>query len=330
MKEVVTESRYLKITNGLGLEATFSSVGAGLKSLTYKGTPLVLEPKDSQVYLNSPHFYGKSLARVAGRIPATFNIDDLECHVLPDPEEDNICLHGGAMDSLSFKKFDVFIANKPEGNYVIFTTRSIDGENGFPGNVDIKITYFMPIDRNEITIKQKAISDVDTPINISFHPYFNLGGEKDVNNYTLKVNASKVGTFKKNTLLINGIKKVPEYLDFRRASKLGPKLDKIKEEQPTIANLDHLFVFDEIQMDTPQVVLSNGKLKLEVFTDYDATNIYVDATNSDEEFVNGEGLGYRRAISIEPQKAVYPLDNIILRAGMEYKKYVTYRISDVK
>lgn len=322
-------SRNLIVRNGLDLEARFSTIGAGLLSLTYKGVPVILQPKELDVFNNSTHYYGKTLGRVGGRIPAHFNIGKLDYEVVAN-EEGGINCHGSGLESLSFKKWNVYIANQPQGNYIIFTYLSKDGEAGFPGNVEFKVTYFLPVDKNEIHVYQKASSDQDTPIAMSFHPYFNLGQEKDVNSYTLQVKASKYGAFKEGTELVEKIDDIPSYLDFRKASKLKGKLDKIKEAIPFPGTIDHFYLFDDKNFEQPQIILSNGKTKLEVLTDYEGANIYVDCSMSDEEFVNRPGLLNRRAIAIEPQNNRIPFSSIILKAGQKYSHSMIYRFSDVE
>lgn len=323
-------TRCIKVTNGLGLEASFSSIGAGVRSLTYKGIPVILETKDPQTYFGSTHFYGKTLARVAGRIANVFTVDNKTYHVADNENGQEICLHGDVLNSLSFKKFASFIANKPEGNYVIFTYTSPDGEAGFPGNVDFKITYFLPCDRNELVVRQKAIADVDTPIAISTHMYFNLGRDENVNGYQIQVRASKVGIFKPHTKLITGLGPVPDYLDFRTLSPLGAKLDALKKAIPEYETFDHFLAFDKVDPTIPQITLMDNKTKLEVFTDYEGANFYVDTSMSKEEFTNGDHLGYRRAIAVEPERSNYPFTGLILKAGQKYSQEATYRFSDVK
>ncbi len=321
--------RSLIVNNGADLEAGFSTIGAGLVSLTYKGIPMILQPKDINLYNSSDHYYGKTLGRIAGRIPSHFQVGHNEFDVVSN-DPGGINCHGSGMESLSFKKWNVYIANQPQGNYIIFTYYSRDGEAGFPGNVFFKVTYFLPYGKNEIHVYQKAKSDQDTPILMSFHPYFNLGREENVDNYTLKVKASRYGAFKEGTELIESIEKVPAYLDFRRESRLKTKLDGIKKNSKFPDTFDHFLLFDEKNTEQPQITLSNGKTKLEVLTDYEGANFYVDTSMSKDEFVNRDNLLYRRAIAIEPQNSRIPFSSIILKAGQKYSHFMVFRFTDAK
>lgn len=320
--------RRLIVDNGADLKAGFSCIGAGLLSLYYKGVPVILEPKSLDLFNESDHYYGKTLGRVAGRIPSHFRVGNKEFDVVSN-DPDGVNCHGSGKESLSFRKWNVFIANQPNGNYIIFTYHSKDGEAGFPGNVDFKVTYFMPYGKNEIHVTQKAISDQDTPILMSFHPYFNLGQEENVNGYTLRIRASGYGAFREGGELIESIQPVPSYLDFRKGNKLKGKLDSILKEIPFPGTLDHFFLFDEVNTERPQIELSNGKTKLEVLTDYEGANFYVDTSMSNDEFVNRENLLNRRAIAIEPQDNRIPFESAILKAGQKYFHWMIYRFSDV-
>lgn len=321
------DGRLIKVTNGQGLVAEFSAIGASLKSLTYKGTPLLLQHWDEETFETSPAMYGKTLGRVAGRIPSDFAVSRYEFHL--SENEKNICLHGGHLDSLSFKEFDAFIANRPEGNYIIFKYTSPDGENGFPGNCEIKITYFMPIDRNEITVRLKAVADDYTPLNLSIHPYFNLEGQENVDDDFLFINAYKCSDHQKESKLLSDLRPVPSYLDYRTISKIGPKVEELVKEDKDSVTMDHYFAFDKVNTSDPQVILRGKKIEIQVFTDYPGANIYVDPIVDDSnDFINNPKLTMHRSIAIEPELYNYPVSNIMLKAGVRFSKFVTYRIVD--
>ncbi|MFA6624887.1 MAG: hypothetical protein WCS80_03895 [Bacilli bacterium] len=315
-------SRYLTISNNRGLVGTFSSLGAGVKSLTLDGEPLILELSDPSAFLCSPQFFGKTLGRVAGRIKSRLKMEDEVYRLLGD--EEGICLHGGIMESLSFREFSATVENDNGAPKIIFEYHSPDLECGFPGNLTVRVIYSMPLNSDDLLITFEAESDKDTPVSLSNHIYWNIFRSENVDNYTLKVNASKYGAFKKGTQLINRTVNVPKYLDFRNPSLLKDKLDMIKIDIPEIGTLDHCFLFDNVDGNNPQVILDTPKLTLETFTDYGAVNFYVDSSMTDVEFTNLPGLKRRRAIAIEPQ--MYPLSDLILRGGRHYNHFIRYHI----
>lgn len=318
------ESGYIILENHKGLKAEFSTLGAGVKSLVLDGKPLILSLKDEQTYLSSPQLFGKTVSRFIGRLPSTVEIDGNQYQL--EEDSDGICLHGGYQKSMIFRNYESKVYEDDQYVGVIFTGFSQDGDCGFPGNLNVKVTYLLSKDMNLMTIKYEAISDKDTLISLSNHMYWNLCSE-NVDDYTLKINASKYGTFKENSLLIGGIDDVPYYLDFTTPSLLKEKLDSIEKEIPQIGTLDHSFIFDKVTNLQPQVVLSNKNYKVECFTDFDACNLYVDSTLSEVEFENNPNLIHnkRRGIAIEPQQFV--LDHFVLKANQLYSHYITYKIS---
>ena len=311
-------SRYLTLTDGKGLKGTFSTRGAGVQSLTLDGKPLILELADREAYLSANQFFGKTLGRVAGRIPADFAIGQKHYHVLGDDQ--GICLHGGILKSLSFRNFRAL----KKKDAIAFTYLSPDGECGFPGNLKVKVTYTMPKGKNTLTIRFEVTTDKATPVAFSNHIYWNVFNSKDVNDYKLQVLASKIGVFKKDCQLIAKTKKVSKAFDFRKLSSLKDKLDAIEKEVPEIGTLDHSLLLDKPDPKIPQVVMDTKDITLKVFTNFDAINLYVDSSLSPTVFTNRNDFERRRAIAIEPE--AYMLDNLILKPKQKYDHFIRYQI----
>lgn len=314
-------SGFLAIENDKGLRAVFSTVGAGVYSLSLHGKNLILQPKDKDVYLSSPQYFGKTVGRVIGRLPGRISILHKEYDLLSG--EDGLCLHGGGDKGLAFRDFSGIVVSKENAIGVEFTYVSPDGECGFPGQLTTKVSYFIPKDANELIIRHEATTTKETIVSISNHMYWNIFSDEDVNGYRLTVHSSRVGVFKDGTRLIVGSKPVPEYLDFKNGLLLKDSLDRIQKQKGEIDTLDHAFLFDQIENDQPKVLLESSKARIECYTDYDGVNLYVDTTNSPVLFENGQPYG-RRAIAIEPQ--CFPLEDRILVPGQVYSHEIRYRI----
>ena len=320
-------SDYVTIKNSKGLEVTLSSLGAGVRSLHLHGKPLLLELKNEQDYLSSDQFFGKTLGRVAGRMPSEFKLGQREFHLPGDRQ--GICLHGGIKEGLSFKNFQN--ATQERDGYVAanFHYDSPEGEAGYPGNLSLNVLYLLKLDALEFSILYDAYSDRDTYLSLSNHMYWNVFGSADVDDYQLQVNASRIGSFKKGTQLIIGDEPVPECLDFRRMTKLEIRLDQIQKELGAKMTLDHTYRFDEVDIKKPNVILETEKLRIETYTDFDAVNFYVDSSLNPWEFSNRDDLkaAPRRGIAIEPEN--FPsLANIFLPAGKNYRHKMTYKLME--
>ena len=314
-------SGFLAIENDKGLRGVFSTLGAGVYSLTLHGKPLILQPKDKEVYLSSPQFFGKTMGRVIGRMAKDIKIFGQEYHLLGG--DDGICLHGGEYESLSYKDFQGVISSHGEDDGVEFTYVSPDGECGFPGRLTVKISYVIPKETNELIIRQEATTTKETVVSLSNHMYWNVFGDENVNDYVLKARASRVGVFKEGTQLVVDSKPVPDYLDFHEGVLLKDCLDRIQKAPGEIKTLDHAFLFDSVESEEPQVVLDTPHVIIQCFTNYDGVNLYVDTTDSPVEFANGNVHG-RRAIAIEPQ--CFPLEPRVLLSNEVYRHEIRYRI----
>ncbi len=317
-------SKYITKTNHKGLSITLSTLGAGVKSLTLNGVPLILEMKDEETYLTSPQLFGKTISRFIGRVKSRGEIDNEPYQLLE--ETPGICLHGGYLKSMIYQNYDVNEEDNADEEKVIFTKISPDLECGFPGNLAVKVIYTLKKKENCFTIDFEAVSDKNTLLSLSNHMYWNLNPAKNIDDHLLEIKASSYGAFEDENQLIVRKEEVPSYLDFRSLTRLGTKLDEIEKRKPVIDNLDHTFVFDEVTENRPQVILENDRYKVDFYTDFDAVNVYVDSTLSDVEFINDVKLTMmkRRAIAIEPQQFV--LGNIYLKACEKYHHQIRYDI----
>lgn len=317
---------YLELKNNCGLKAVISTFGAGVKSLTLNGNPLILEVKDEKDYLNAPQLFGKTVSRFIGRVNSHFILNGEELNLKED--SNGICLHGGYLEGLTFKDYLYRYEEDEDSSSLILNVTSLDGDCGFPGNLNLEVTYKMIKNSNSFQIYYKAVSDKDTIISISNHMYWNLNRDSDVSSYSLKINSSKCGKVKDSSLLIDGVMDVPSYLDFQTASNLGKKLDEIEKEIPDIYNLDHTFIFDK-KINEADITLENNKYKIECTSSFNAANVFVNNNINQVEMTNANLVGKKRVgIAIEPQQ--FPLNPYILRKNEVYNQYIIYNISEVK
>ena len=130
---------------------------------------------------------GAAIGRVGNRIAgAAFTLNGKE-YRLPANEGPN-CLHGGI--GFDHRWWQGEAHEGTEADMVTFRYESADGEEGFPGKLDVEITYAWT-EKNELCIRYHAVSDQDTLCNLTNHAYFNLGGE-NVTDHVLQLNADKI------------------------------------------------------------------------------------------------------------------------------------------
>ena len=180
-----------RITNNNGCELDILTYGARIIRLTApdrsgeKGDVIVgyALPED---YVDKPRaYYGALIGRYGNRIGGSaFTLNGVEYKLQANNGKNS--LHGG-FDGFDAKTFDA----KIEGNKLVLSYTSPDGEGGYPGNLYVECRYAYT-DDNEVVIDYYAKSDKDTLCNLTNHAYFNIGNDDTVLDQELMINASRI------------------------------------------------------------------------------------------------------------------------------------------
>ncbi len=235
------------LTNSHGMEVRAMNYGGIIVSIRVPDrngqlADVVLGHETLEGYRPNPPFFGAIVGRYANRIAnGTFTLDG-NTYTLPKNDGPNT-LHGGTR---GFDKvvWDAELLTGRTG--VTFSYLSKDGEEGFPGNLKVKVTYALT-DANAILIDYEATTDKATPINLSQHSYFNLKGEGngDILDHEIMINADRFTPVDK-TLIPTGelrpVKGTP--LDFTRPTKIGSRIDDNYEQLVLAHGYDHNFVIN--------------------------------------------------------------------------------------
>jgi aldose 1-epimerase len=174
------EVRIHSLTNRAGAELRFLDYGGIVTSLSMPDrdgrlADVVLGFDSLEAYRASRAYFGAITGRVAGRIPRGRLAIDGVVWQLPLNDGENH-LHGGH-SGLDRRLWEVSAVPRTDGAAsATLRYRSPDGEEGYPGNVEITVTYTLT-DANEFIVSSEAISDRSTPVSLTHHSYFNLGGE---------------------------------------------------------------------------------------------------------------------------------------------------------
>ena len=235
------------LTNSHHMEVRAMNYGAIIVSLRVpdrKGqvADIVLGHDTLEGYFdNSPHL-GGLVGRYANRIAnGSFTLDGVK-YSLPKNNGPNT-LHGG------IKGFDQAVwqgAPLKGKTGVAFSYLSKDGEEGFPGNLKVKVTYALT-EANELLIDYEATTDKPTVLNLSQHSYFNLAGEGTGNilDHEVMINADRF-TPVDSTMIPTGelrpVKGTP--LDFTTQTKVGARIDDNYEQLVLGKGYDHNFVIN--------------------------------------------------------------------------------------
>ena len=163
------EARLYTIENGR-LRAAVTSYGASLVSLWVDGVDVCLGCDDVRGYEKNGAFLGATVGRNANRMRGASFLLNGETVRLPANEGSNN-LHSGP-DSWGWRLWE---KTAHTGSSLTLSIHSPDGDQGFPGNADVSVTYCL--ENNGLTISYRALSDRDTAFNLTNHAYFNLFGQ---------------------------------------------------------------------------------------------------------------------------------------------------------
>ncbi|MCF7561554.1 galactose mutarotase [Sabulilitoribacter multivorans] len=297
---------------------------------------IVLGFKSIKEYIeaNEP-YHGAIIGRVANRIAKGQFSLERNTYELPINNGINH-LHGGP------KGFHNQVWNvKSISDFsIVLTYMSKDGEMGYPGNLNVLVQYELT-DRNEVIITYKASTDKKTPVNLTNHAYFNLGGEGSgtINNHILTINADKFTAIDETLIPLGdnlNVENTP--FDFRKPKKIGHDLNQQQNNQQLKNGLgyDHNFVLNKKNNKiTPAatVIDPQSGRQMEVFTEEPGIQFY------GGNFFDGSDIGksektlkYREAFAMETQH--FPdapnqklFSSIILSPGETYRTKTIFRFS---
>lgn len=233
------------LTNANGLKLKLITLGATIAELHVpdkngKLADVVLGFDDVAGYQSDKNqYFGCTTGRYANRIAkGKFTIDGTEYQVATNNGPNH--LHGGVKRSLDKV---VWTADELKtGDAIRFTYSSPDGEEGYPGKLDLTVTYTLT-DKNEVRIDYTATTDKATPVNLTNHSYFNLSGAgtPSVLDHELTLAAEQYTPADETLIPTGKIESVAgTSLDFTKATKLGARIDALRKTQ--YLGYDHNFV----------------------------------------------------------------------------------------
>ena len=263
--------KQFKLTNDNGMTVTISNLGALITSIcvpdkTGKIEDVTLGFDTFEPYLSTDcPYFGAVVGRYGNRIgKGQFTIDG-QTFNLTKNENGKQTLHGG---NIGFNKKvwtveEVTIANRPadmseeDAKAVIglkLTMKSADGEEGFPGNLDVAVYYLLCRKSNTLIIAYGAKTDKPTHVNLTQHSYFNLKGQGNGNilDQELQIFADKMTPVDADLITTGEFRDVTGTpFDFRQATVIGKRIDDVSDEQIKLGGgYDHNFVLNEVPVQT--------------------------------------------------------------------------------
>jgi aldose 1-epimerase len=334
------EAKIFTLTNNHGLKAKVTEYGAILVSMEVpdksgKSADVTHGYDTLAGWLTNTSYFGATVGRFGNRIKdGKFTLDGKEYTLATNNDPGGIpChLHGG------LKGFDkVLWSGKPVANGVEFSYTAKDGEEGYPGNLSVKVTYTLN-DENELKWEAKASTDATTVLNVVHHSYWNLSGDpnQSINDHILTLNAD--GYLPTDVGLIPTGKIAPVAgtpMDFTKPTVIGERVEADFEPLKFGGGYDHAWVLAKGEGLRPAARLKDPKTGrvMEVSTDQPAIQFYggnfLDGTATGKK---GVAYAKRTGLCLEtegfpdaPNHANFP--SAVLRPGETYSHTMIHKFS---
>jgi len=328
------------LKNSHGVEVRAMNYGGIIQSIRVpdrdgKFADVVLGHDTAEGYIPNPPYIGAVVGRYANRIAnGTFTLNG-KTYTLPKNDGPNT-LHGGT--TRTFDK--VMWESQPlkDKNGVLFEYLSKDGEEGFPGNLKVRVTYVLT-DSNELVIDYEATTDKATPINVSQHSYFNLKGEGngDILDHEIMINADRFTPVDKNLIPtgeLRPLKGTP--FDFTKSTRIGSRIDDNYEQLTLGHGYDHNFVINRkgagMTLAARVYEPTTGRV-LEVSTTQPAVQFYT-GNFLDGSVTGKSGHVYKRRNGLCLETQHYPdspnhpdFPNTILKPGEKFHQTTAFKFS---
>lgn len=322
--------QFYTIKSSGGLKVEISNLGAKVTKLLIAGRDIVLGFKTAEEWRTQETYFNAICGRVANRIKdGKFTLDGV-AYQLPINNGTN-SLHGG-VEGFNAKLWDVTAQSAYE---ITLHYRSKDGEEGYPGNADIWVTYTATKD-NRLRIHYEAKTDAPTLIAMTNHSYFNLAGEGSgrVDGHVLQVKADYYTPFDETACPTGEVLPVEGTpMDFRQPVRIGDRIhDPFFAPGRGIDNNWCLCAADAPKELRHAATLQAEGLTMECWTTMKGMQVYTGNYIERHEGKSGAIYDEQHAVCLEAQNwpdsinhANFP--NIVLLPGEKLDEITEYRFT---
>ncbi|WP_072403253.1 aldose epimerase family protein [Flaviramulus basaltis] len=351
-KLAIEKSEFGKTEDGISIEqyALKNANGIEMNVITYGGriTSLKVPNKNGDLenvvlgfdniedYQKDNPFFGALIGRYGNRIAkGKFTLEGNEYNLATNDGSNH--LHGGVngYDRVIWKAEPI---KEMENSSLRLTYLSKDGEEGYPGNLNITVVYTLTKD-NAVEVTYEATTDKTTVVNLTQHAYFNLTGDfsKDILGHDVVLNADAYLPVDATLIPTGEIKKVEGTpFDFTSSKKIGKEINTDNEQLKLGKGYDHCWVLngekDAMRFAASAYDEASGRF-MEVFSDEPGIQFYTgNFLDGTLPMPNGGTYGHRTGFCLEtqhfpdsPNQNEFP--SVILKPGETYSTKTTFKFS---
>lgn len=333
------------LRNTLGMEVAVTNYGCAILSIMVpdkkgKYANVILGHDSINHVIQSPEpFLNTTIGRYGNRIAkGKFTLYGEEHHLAINNGPNS--LHGGPTGFHT----RIWDARQPNQDCIIFSYKSNDGEEGFPGNLKVEMTYRLEAEANALVIEYRATTDKATVINLTNHSFFNLAGisnpSPSVLNNILTINADHYIPINNASIPTGEILSVENTpMDFRLPHTIGERINAQFEQLINGAGYDHCYVLNkaeagELSLAATCTEPESGRT-MEVYTTENGVQLYTANWLTGFSGAHGATFPARSAVCFEaqcfpdtPNKSYFP--SSVLLPSDEYQQMTIYKFGIIE
>ena len=326
------------LSNSKGMVVKVMNYGATITSIIVpdrlgKLEDVVLGYDKLDDYIANKLYFGAIIGRHANRIEdSRFIINSTEYKVTKNEGENHI--HGGLIgfDKVVWK---AEISTKGQNECLNLGYFSVDGEEGYPGNLNVKVTYTLT-DDNALKIDYFATTDKDTVVNLTNHSYFNLSGQGSGNilKHEVMINADKFTINDKNSIPTGEIESVFNTpMDFTKLTPVENGINSKYQQIEFAHGYDHNWILNKAKEKAAEAFDASSGRVLDVYTTEPGIQFYTgNFIYESKNCKDGANYSEHSGLCFETQYFPNSLKHKhfpspILRVGDEYNNSTIFKFS---
>lgn len=330
------EIQEITLTNKAGTSVSLLTLGASIQAFHFNDKDIVLGFDRAEPYFHSGAYIGATVGRVCNRTAdGRFTLNGVTYELACNEVDRRVHLHGGIV-GFDKKLWNYTIVRDGEYPSVAFSAFSADGEEGYPGNLLLQISYTLT-EENELVLDYKVKTDKDTPVNLTNHSYFNLNGcdGETVHNTLLKICAEEYTPVTERLIPTGEYAAVAgTAIDFRVAKPIGDALNNQDDTMAFTGGVDHNFVLSYECQPVREVASAYSPatgIRLRCLTDLPGVQVYTGNFLDESGGKYGLKWGPHQGFCLETQFFANSINqpnfpSIVLKAGETFKSRTIYAV----